>query len=33
MDGRFLFCHELLGSKVKRYYSRLYDLTPELGLV
>jgi SAM-dependent methyltransferase len=31
MDGPFLFCRELLGSKVKRHYSRLYDLTPEPG--
>jgi hypothetical protein len=29
LDGPFLFCHRLLRSRVKRCYSRVYDLTPE----
>jgi SAM-dependent methyltransferase len=28
LDGPFLFCKKVLGSKVKRVYSRIYDLTP-----
>jgi tRNA (mo5U34)-methyltransferase len=31
MDGPFQFCHQTLNSTVKRHYSRLYDLTPEIG--
>jgi tRNA (mo5U34)-methyltransferase len=31
MNGPFLFCRQILNSKMKRHYSRLYDLTPEIG--
>ena len=31
MDGPFRFCHQTLNSTVKRHYSRLYDLTPDIG--
>jgi SAM-dependent methyltransferase len=31
MDGPFLFCHQTLNSTVKRHYSRLYDLTSDVG--
>lgn len=31
MDGPFRFCHQTLNSTVKRHYSRLYDLTSDLG--
>jgi tRNA (mo5U34)-methyltransferase len=29
LEGPFRFCHQLLGSKVSRCLSRIYDLTPE----
>ena len=29
LEGPFQFCHGLLGSKVKRCYSTVYDLSPE----
>ena len=28
VDGPFTFCHRLLGSKVQRHYSRIYELSP-----
>ena len=31
MDGPFRFCHQTLNSRVKRHYSRLYDLTRDIG--
>lgn len=31
MDGPFRFCHQTINSTVKRHYSRLYDLTPDIG--
>jgi tRNA (mo5U34)-methyltransferase len=29
LDGPFHFCHQILGSKVQRCYSRIYDLSEE----
>jgi SAM-dependent methyltransferase len=29
LEGPFQFCHRILGSKAKRCYSRIYDLSPE----